>query len=284
MLCSRGIIGKQRPVGCLIAFNGEGNTIIMKLTVLGCWAPYPRAGGACSGYLIQAGGKNILLECGSGVLSNLQKHIDFRHLDAVVVSHLHPDHYLDLFCLRHAVSGARRLDKGLQPIPLYVPMEPEESFRQLSRYSEAFNVRAIEKLPKSQETGVTIYAASIGSIRLSFARTDHPLPAYAVKVTGGGELFYSADTLWCEYLPGFAKGADVALCEASVIEEDREYTSVGHLTAAQAGVLARKAGVPRLVVTHFWPEYNLETIKAEAESGYGRPVTIAGEGLEVEVK
>ena len=88
----------------------------MELVVLGCWAPYPRAGGACSGYLIRAGGLNILLEAGNGSLSRLMTFIDFRYLDAVIVTHLHPDHYLDLFPLRHAVEGARR--DGSRSVPL----------------------------------------------------------------------------------------------------------------------------------------------------------------------
>lgn len=255
----------------------------MKLTVLGCWAPYPRAGGACSGYLLETGGKNILLECGNGVLSNLLKHIDFRDLDAVIISHLHPDHYLDLFCLRHALAGARRVENSLKPVPLFVPREPEESFGQLSRYTDSFIIKAIEGLPKSKKTGITIYETLIGSVRLSFARTDHPLPAYAVFVESDSKFFYSADTRWCEYLPGFAGGAGMVLCEASLIEQDREYTSAGHLTAMQAGLLARKAGASQLVITHFWPEYDLETIKTEAELGFGQPVITAQEGLVLDV-
>ncbi len=256
----------------------------MKLTVLGCWAPYPRAGGACPGYLLQAGGNNILIECGNGVLSNLQKHIDFRHLDAVIISHFHPDHYMDLYCLRHAVSGARRLNPDLRPLPVYLPNTPEEPFRQLSQYTDAFLINSIEQLPSVRQNGQNIYEVFFGSIKAAFMRTDHPLPTFAVLAEGEGKIFYSADTRWTDYLPVFAAGADVALCEASVIEEDREYASVGHLTARQAGELAAQAGAARLVVTHFWPEYNLETIKAEAESGFGRPVTVAAEGLEVQVK
>ena len=91
----------------------------MKLTVLGCWAPYPKAGGACPGYLVQVGETNILLDCGNGVLSNLQRHLDFRSLNAVIISHLHPDHFADLFCLRHAIEGARRTDSNIKALPLY---------------------------------------------------------------------------------------------------------------------------------------------------------------------
>jgi ribonuclease BN (tRNA processing enzyme) len=261
----------------------------MKLTVLGCWAPYPKAGGACSGYLLQAGGKNILIECGNGTLSNLQKHIDFRQLDAVLISHFHPDHYMDLYCLRHAVSGARRANHQLQPVTLYLPGSPELPHQQMSGYTDSFTVKTIETLPAEKENGVTVYKTLLvdsktsGKLNITFIYADHPIPAYAMLIEGEKKFFYSADTKLCLHLPAFMQGVDVALCEASVIEEDKDYTSVGHLTAMQAGQLAREAGVKNLVITHFWPEYDLETIKAEAEYGFGRPVTVAYEGLVVKI-
>lgn len=259
----------------------------MKLTVLGCWAPYPIAGGACPGYLVQVGETNILLDCGNGVLSNLQRYLDFRSLDAVIISHLHPDHFMDLFCLRHAIEGARRTDGSLKALPLYLPEQPGEEFARLTGFTKAFDIRVIERLPRAgvghMPTGVMIYQTRVGSADVILTRTDHSLPTYAVKIMGQGSLFYSADTKWTEYLPEMARGADLAVCEASVTEADRGYTSVGHLTARQAGELAARAQVRELVITHFWPEYNLNTIKTEAESGFGNSVIVAKEGLVVEV-
>ncbi len=139
--------------------------MLMKLTVLGCWAPYPRAGGACPGYLLQAGGSNILLDCGNGVFSNLRKYLDFRLLEAVIVSHFHPDHYLDLYCLRHAVEGARRISPDLPPLRLYLPEAPAEPFQQLSRYPEAFNVQAVEKLAGLPGKGTEGYKLDLARIR-----------------------------------------------------------------------------------------------------------------------
>lgn len=257
----------------------------MKLTVLGCWAPYPKAGGACPGYLVQVGQTNILLECGNGVLSNLQRHLDFRSLDAVIISHLHPDHFADLFCLRHAIEGARRTDSSIKALPLYLPDQPGEEFTKLAGYTKAFKIRVIEQLPRIGSAhippDVPVYQTRVGSAGIVLTRTDHSLPTYAVRIEGQGNLFYSADTKWTEYLPEMARGADVAVCEASVTEADLEYTSVGHLTARQAGELAAQAQVPQLVITHFWPEYDLNTIKTEAESGFGKPVIVAKEGLAV---
>lgn len=265
----------------------------MKLTVLGCWAPYPRAGGACPGYLLQAGGNNILIDCGNGVLSNLLKYIDFRQLDALIISHFHPDHYMDVHCLRHAVNGARRMNPGIPPLDLYVPSEPAQIFQQIGRFNDSFNVKPIEKLSLSRGHAGTehppvftaLIRGSSGEVAVSFIRTDHPMPAYAMTFKSGAQkFFYSSDTKWTPYLAGFARGADIALCEASVIEEDGEYAAVGHLTACQAGMLAREAQAGKLVITHFWPEYSLDTITGEAETGFGKPVTVAREGLQMEIK
>ena len=257
----------------------------MKLTVLGCWAPYPRAGGACSGYLVQTAGKNILLECGNGVFSNLQKHIDFRSLDVVLISHFHPDHYMDLFCLRHAVSGARRTGGDLQPVSMYLPGEPEKKFREIQRFTDAFKVKPVEDLALSSQGKMDVFQVTVGDIRISFSENCHPLKTYSITIESDeGKLFYSADTMWYDQLPLVAQGADLILCEASVIEADREYTSVGHLTARQAGELALQAGVEQLAITHFWPEYSLGTLVAEAEQGFGGSVTPAEEGLEIKVE
>lgn len=255
----------------------------MKLTVLGCWAPYPPAGGACPGYLLQSEGQNILIDCGNGVLSNLQKLIDFRTLDGVIISHLHPDHYADIFPLRHAIGIERRIRPNSKTVHLYLPNKPTDAFTKIAGFTEAFTVIPIDDLPQSEVKGISIKEAAIGRNNLRFIRTDHPIPTYAVMVEGKGKLFYSADTKWADYLPEFAQGADVVLCEASFTEENKNSTEIGHLTCRQAGEFARAAGAGLLVATHFWPGYDQQTIKSEAEEGFGKEVILANEGLQVTI-
>ena len=91
----------------------------MQLTVLGCWAPYPAPGGACSGYLVQHGETSIMLEAGNGSFSRLCKFMDLNHLAAVIVTHWHPDHYVDLFCIRHDIAKAIRDGKRTGPLALF---------------------------------------------------------------------------------------------------------------------------------------------------------------------
>lgn len=244
----------------------------MKLTVLGCWAPYPRPWGACSGYLVQEGDVSVLLDCGHGVVARLQQHVDFRQLDAVVITHFHWDHFADLFALIHAVRGAFRDGSRNTPLPVFLPPGPEERRGHVDKYGPYVQRQNIEP-------GVSIMLAD-GKMSLTFYPTRHSLPCYAVAVEGGGKrLVYTADTGWEEGLVSFAAGADLLLAEASFPGESKEEAeAAGHLTAAMAGELAHKAQVKSLMLTHFWPEFNVEGLRREAEQSRGGPVILAMEG------
>lgn len=251
----------------------------MDLTILGCWAPYPRAGGACSGYLIREGGVSILLEAGSGSLSKLMNHMDFRSLDAVIVTHLHHDHYLDLFLLRHAVEGARRDGSRDKPLELYIPSEPAEDFEVLAGYSKAFDVISIETLPWEKSQGIArAHGMVFGDLRFRFIPAPHSLPAYSVAIHGERKLVFSGDTAWNKELITLAAGADLLLCEASGLDRDADYLKESHLTARQAGELAREAGARKLMITHFWPEYEPMELAKLADEVFKGQVAIAREG------
>ncbi len=258
----------------------------MQLTVLGCWAPYPAAGEACSGYLIQHGETSIMLEAGNGSFSKLGKHIDFRRLGAVIISHLHPDHYMDLFCLRHAIAGAIRDGKRTGPLALFLPNRPEEDYQRLAEYTDAFVVNPIEELPEINLTNETkVRRAHIGMLDLAFMPTYHPLPGYAVSIDSGeGRLVFSSDTAKIKGLVDIAKDADLFLCEASGLDKDEQFVEKGHLTARQAGEVAREAGARRLVITHFYPEYDVNELVVQASEGYGKTVLPAKEGAKFEIK
>ncbi|KNZ69589.1 metal-dependent hydrolase [Thermincola ferriacetica] len=240
----------------------------MKFTVLGCWAPYQKAGGACSGYLLQSENTNVLLDCGNGVFANLQRYINFRHLDAVIISHFHPDHYLDLFCLRHAVMGATRDGSRRGLLPLYIPGTPEKIYQQLNRYADVFQIFKIEP-------GNSIV---IKDLVFRFIRTEHALETYGLTAAEGNLKFgYTADTRYFPGLVDFFRGCNLLVAEASVLEQDKKYAEIGHLTVRQAAQLANETGTSRLVLTHFWPEYDPVRIRAEALAVFDR-VELAGEG------
>lgn len=248
----------------------------MRLTVLGCWAPYPRAGGACPGYLLQAGDTNLLLDCGNGVLSNLQKYLDFRLLTGVVLTHLHPDHCYDLFCLRHAIGGALRDGSRRELLDLWLPEGPAENREQFARCQDAFSFKSIKAQPETEPKWPEI---RVGDCKLEFMPTEHPLACFAVAVEFRGiRIVYTGDTGWTNRLIPFLRGADLLLCEASIQEVDASKAVAGHLTARQAGELAEQAGVKQLVLTHFWPEYNLAVTKQQARETFKGTVDLAEEG------
>ncbi len=252
----------------------------MRITVLGCWAPYPRAGGSCSGYVVQDGNANVVLDMGNGTFSRLCGLFDFRSVRAVVLTHLHPDHYADIYCFKHAIEGAvRDGSRRIGPVKLLLPGEPRELASRLARLSHAFDSTFFEDLPLEEvPPGVGARVYNIGNVRYFFLPVQHNLPCYAVGVEGSGYFVYSGDTAPTDNLALFAEKADIFLCEASGFEKDGDYLRGNHMTARQAGELARRAGVRELIITHFWPEYNLEELRAQAAEGYRGRVEVATEG------
>ncbi|MEW6662822.1 MAG: MBL fold metallo-hydrolase [Bacillota bacterium] len=248
----------------------------MQVTILGCWAPYPRAGGACSGYLIREGEWTLLLECGNGVMSKLQQKMNFRRLNGVVVSHLHADHSSDLPALHYALAGSLMDGSRTGKIPLYLPSQPGAEFARFAGYTNTFELKLLEPPVPPR--------ANIGPFSLQWMLTVHKIPAFAVSISSAaGRMVFSSDTAWSPELVDFCSGAGLFLCEASVAEQHREYAATGHLTSRQAGQLAREARVSRCVLTHFWPEYDLGHIRREAEAEYGSSLELAQEGLTYQV-
>lgn len=258
------------------------------LAVLGCWAPYPAAGGACPGYLLVSKNLSLFLDCGNGSLAWLRRCTDFRELTAVFISHFHPDHYVDLFCLRHALAGARREGSRSLPLPLIAPLAPEKDAETWRSYPDVLEFRGIAPeacrsslaVPLGELLGNCFQGASGG--RVSFLLTDHPLPNLAVRFENEGKtLVYTGDTGFFEALVEFAGGADLLVCEATLQEKDRGLGVSGHLTAREAGLLAASAGVKRLLLTHFWPEHDLRVTYREARAVFAGDLLLAREGLTV---
>lgn len=247
----------------------------MKLTVLGCWAPYPRVSGACSGYLLQEQGKNLLLEAGNGVLSRLIQHIDLQELDAILLTHLHPDHIMDIYCLRHAIESANREGRMNKLIPLYLPSGPAEDFNRITGFAKAFEINIIEKLSEPKEE-------IIAGLKVKFMPALHNLPCFSMSFEGSKKFVFSGDTAYNPKLVQLASKADLFLCEASGQDKDADYLKENHLTARQSGELAREAEVKKLMITHFYPEYVLSDLQSQAEQGFGREVLLAREGANLD--
>lgn len=225
----------------------------MKLTVLGNNGPYPAAGGACSGYLLQSGNTNILIDCGSGTLANMQRIISLDELDAVILTHLHFDHMCDMFVLRYAIETRKKRGLYNRLLKVCAPAEPAEVYSAVGA-EDAFELEAI----------TDDFRPVFGDMHLSFSRMNHPWPDYAVSVECAGKRFvYSGDTAWTDDLVSFAKGADLLMLDAGFLEKDWS-ESAPHMTAAQCGKAAAVAGAGKLLLTHFWPDYDLKDLVEEA--------------------
>lgn len=230
----------------------------MKITVLGNNGPFPGAGGACSGYLLEDGENKLLLDCGNGVLSNLQKIVGFSGLDAIILSHLHSDHISDMMVLRYAVQI--RMKRGLMDrlIDVYAPAEPPEEYARLD-IDDAFNLKPIT--PE--------LVLSFGKLRITFTEVRHPVKSFAIKAEDGEKCFvYSGDTSWNENIIGFSKGCDLLMLDAGLLSRDKTNNNVPHLTAKECGIIAKEAGVKQLLLTHFWPEYDKRDLLREATENF----------------
>lgn len=240
----------------------------LSLTVLGCSGSYAGPGGACSGYLVRSPGATVAVDLGPGTLANLQRHCPLEDLDAVVLSHEHPDHWIELPVLRNAL----RYYLGVEGLPVYGTAGTR-------KLAEA----VISEVPPTLAwTDLdTTSTVSVGDLSFSFSLTDHPVETLAVRVdlpAAGPEnrsLAYSADTSpdWVGATE-FVSGTDLFLCEATVPTAD-EGSGVPHLSARQAGELGRAAGVGRLVLTHLAPGVDPVTQAEDAQAVFRGPVDVA---------
>lgn len=241
----------------------------MKFTVLGSWGAYPEANEACSGYLLQVKDKNILLDCGSGVLSGLANYIAFEDLDAVVISHYHADHMCDIYSLQYAMDILLKTKKRSKPLSIF-GHDQGATFKKLS-YKDACHA-----VPISSNM-------TIENISFKFRETKHQQKCYAMRIEDQNKsLVYTADTGWSEDLIEFSKNADVIVCESSLFNH-QEGLNDGHLTAGQAGRLAYMAGASSLMITHFPHFGDLSQLEKEAADAYGKSVMKASKGVTIEI-
>ena len=244
----------------------------MRLDVLGCSGTYPLAGNAASGYLVTEGSSRILCDAGFGTFAELTRRIEPDQLDAVVLSHRHPDHCADFLALHHALAYGPYERRGL---PVFCAPGLED---RLAEFLGAGEGHVLYDVFDFHEVGETNHV-EVGPLFLRFAVTAHPVPTIATRFEAGGRsLVYSADTGPGGGFPSLAEGSNVMLCEASIQGERDEHHFVHHLTAAEAGRLARAAAVEKLILTHLPPSLDPEQVLTEAHSAFGRGTVLASPG------
>ena len=244
----------------------------LRVVVLGSSGGYPGAGKACSGFLLQNDGDSLVLDIGSGSLSNLLRHIGPDELGGVALSHLHYDHYVDIYGL---FTARRFWEDVLPPLPVLAPRGAGEFIASIISESSRPLLMGCMEMLELTDGGVF----EIGGFQVLAGAVSHMEESYAFRVTADGRtLCYSGDSEACDGLSSLAEGADLFICEATFTSEVAQKPP-GHLSAREAGEVAAGAGVGRLVLTHIWPTLDPERAAADAREVFDGPVELAEEGL-----
>jgi ribonuclease BN (tRNA processing enzyme) len=258
----------------------------VRITVLGKSPSWQDADGACSGYLVEEQGFRMLVDCGNGVFAKLRRFVDYPDVDAVVISHLHADHFLDLVPFSYAL----RFAPGRQPAPgapeperpvLHAPPGAQECFRSVTGAWGSEDLIESAFALTEYDPAQVLHA---GPLTIRFQPVPHFVPANAIEITsaaGGGRFTFGADSGPSEDLWRFALDTDLLLIEATLPAP--EVGLRGHMTAQEAGEHGRNARARRLVLTHLTDQLDAATAEEAAERAFGGPVEIAREGAVYDV-
>lgn len=269
----------------------------MRLVVVGCSGSFAGPDSAASCYLVEArdgAGRTwrVLLDLGSGALGPLQRVVDPADLDAVALSHLHPDHVADVSGLyvylkyhpgSDDVPGGRPgPDSGRGPMPVHGPDGTAD--RIAAGYGlEPGGSMSDQLVVHGWQSGLPV---QVGPLEIVPVPVRHPVPAFGLRITGPGEqdpgrrvvLAYTGDTDTCDGVDELAAGADALLCEAAFLEHRDGLRGI-HLTGRRAGEIAARARAGRLVLTHIPPWNDPADTLAEARSVYDGLIDMAATGV-----
>lgn len=253
----------------------------MRFTAIGTSAAYPGPNNACSGWLVQQDGLNLLIDCGTGVIARLQQILPLPDITAILISHMHADHFIDLLPLRYALKYGPN-PNGAEP-RLFLPPGGAQVLRDIvtplagdgDPLEPAFRVAEFNPDKPLQLDG----------LELTFAPATHYVPSWSTRLeSNGARAIYTSDTGPSETVARLARGAELLITEAtyqSLAEESP--TQRGHMTGDEAGQLARKAGASYLVLTHHWPHRDPAVAKEQAHQTYSGKIDIAQPGAVYEI-
>lgn len=242
----------------------------MHLEILGSSGTAPAIDNPASGYLVQTDQVALWMDAGPGTYMALLRHIDPGQLDAVLISHMHPDHCSDLFALFHELAYVR--SDSLQ-VPVIAPRGSKDrisGFLQADQGHPIFETLLMTELSVAGGTG-------IGDLHVSVAEVTHAVPGLAFRIEGEGvSLGYTGDTGPSAAVTAHVTGVDLLLAEASLQDASEAYSF--HMTARQAGEMARDSDAGRLVLTHIPRSLDSSVSLAEAAAAYSGPISLARPG------
>jgi ribonuclease BN (tRNA processing enzyme) len=236
----------------------------VKLTIVGCSPAWPNPGGAQSGYLVESGGKRLLLDCGPGVLARLREQEDWPRVDAIAITHFHLDHWGDL--VPWVWGNTFGPGTGVPQPELWLPPGGREVLAGLGErlgspemFEKAFGVSEYVEREPFGAAGFEVLALRV---------PHYDLLAFGFRVSANGKsLAYSGDSGPCGELPELARDADLFLCEATLLAPNPEGGLRGHLAADEADEAFREAGAKRMILTHRPRERPLEDAYEQVYDG-----------------
>ncbi len=247
----------------------------MQLTVLGSNGTYPTVGRPASGYLVSTFDTTLWVDAGPGTYLALCAWMAPHELSGVFLSHRHPDHCTDIFALYHTLAYG---DREVRPVPVLCPEGLDRELGTFVGNSDRW-WSVFDFIPLRTGGGYTL-----GSLEISVVRTNHPPPTLAPRISSSRRcLTYTADTGPSEELEGHASGSHLLLAEASIASPRTKESYPHHMTGSEAGEMATRSGVRRLMLTHVSPHIDPERQVMDAEAEYEGPVSLAVPGARINV-
>jgi ribonuclease BN (tRNA processing enzyme) len=244
--------------------------VLVRLTVLGACGAWPEPGQACSGYLVEHDGFRLLIDAGYAIVPRLLERMAASELDAVFISHGHPDHCADL----NPLLRARALGGGpASPLPVYALPGALDAVLALDEPDMLAGALALHELTPGSRLG-------IGPFDAETCLLPHWVPNAGLRLSAAGAvLAYTGDSGPDSAIARLASDADLLLAEATypgaVPPRSQGFLS----SAAQAGACAAQAGAAHLTLTHLWPGSSREAARSAAAAEYDGPVSVAAPGL-----
>jgi ribonuclease BN (tRNA processing enzyme) len=236
----------------------------MKIRIMGCSGGYPGAGKPTSGYLVSYNNRHILIDCGSGVLAELQKYVPVCEIDAIILTHLHSDHICDIPVLRYALQMMKLHHEDIHPITVYAPQTPE---------NQLAGIMGDENLvvhPISEKSSIELFGA-----RITFRQTKHSVECFSVRIEYNESVFsYSSDTSFDPDLYGMFENADLGIMDCGSLDND-PYSNRNHMSPRECYSMFLHSGTKRVVLSHLIPYYNVSDTIEEATKLGDWPFEIA---------
>lgn len=243
----------------------------MKITIVGVWGGFPEKNEATTGYLLQSANHNILIDCGSGVLSKVQNYIELKEIDTIILSHYHGDHSADIVPFQYEALISKNIGTRDKEVEIY-GHDLDKEFDSLSFKGGTIGKKIDDK---------TIL--NFGDLKVSFKWVKHPVPCLAMRFEENGKVFsFSGDTQWCDEVVEICKDADLFICESALYNEQLGKIN-GHLTAGEVGKIAQMSNVKKLVLSHFPHFGDLNDLIKEAKEEFKGELYKANTGMVFEL-